>query len=184
MADWVHACDRGDIDEEDLVRWDHEGRTFAIYNAVDGFYCTQGDCTHEDEHLEAGLLTGHVIECPLHQGRFDIRSGRVLSPPPCIDLDTYPVKTEDGRIYVKVQSPGGERSRGDRAYHSCRKQGESNAQTTSENDGARPGRGGDRARRRDGPGQRGGELHLRPPDEHRSRVPRHLGTVHGGVGRR
>ena len=121
MADWVHACDRGDIDEEDLVRWDHEGRTFAIYNAADGFYCTQGYCTHEDEHLEAGLLTGHVIECPLHQGRFDIRSGRVLSPPPCIDLDTYPVKTEDGRIYVKVQSPGGERSRGDRAYHSCRK---------------------------------------------------------------
>ena len=68
----------------------------------DGFYCTEGHCTHEDEHLEAGLLTGHVIECPLHQGRFDIRSGEVLSPPPCIDLNTYPVKTEDGQVYVRV----------------------------------------------------------------------------------
>ena len=59
-------------------------------------------CTHEEEHLEEGLLTGHVIECPLHQGRFDIRTGEVISPPPFVDLNTYPVKTEGGQVYVKV----------------------------------------------------------------------------------
>ena len=105
MSDWVHACACDDIVEEDLIRWDHGGRTYAIYNAMDGFYCTQGYCTHEDEHLEAGLLTDHVIECPLHQGRFDIRTGAVLSPPPCVDLVTFPVKTENGEVYVKVQCP-------------------------------------------------------------------------------
>ena len=113
MADWIRACACDDVHEEDLVRWDHEGRTYAIYNAFDGFYCTQGYCTHEDEHLEAGLLTGHVIECPLHQGRFDIRSGNVLSPPPCVDLVTYPVKTENGDVYVKVQCPLGPGAPGD-----------------------------------------------------------------------
>ena len=102
MADWVHACACDDIDDEDLIRWDHEGRTYAIYKAADGFYCTDGLCTHEDEHLEAGLLTGHVIECPLHQGRFDIRTGEVVSAPPYIDLNTYPVKTENAQVYVKV----------------------------------------------------------------------------------
>ena len=101
-ATWVRACACDDVCEEDLVRWDHGGRTFAIYNAFDGFYCTEGHCTHEDEHLEAGLLTGHVIECPLHQGRFDVRTGKVLSPPPCADLVTYPVKTENGDVFVKV----------------------------------------------------------------------------------
>ena len=102
MADWVRACACDDIDDEDLVRWDHEGRSYAIYKAADGFYCTDGFCTHEEEHLETGLLTGHVIECPLHQGRFDIRTGEVVSPPPYVDLDTYPVKTENGQVYVKV----------------------------------------------------------------------------------
>ena len=102
MADWVRACACDDIEDEDLIRWDHAGRTYAIYKAEDGFYCTDGMCTHEEEHLEEGLLTGHVIECPLHQGRFDIRTGEVISPPPFDDLNTYPVKTEFGEVYVKV----------------------------------------------------------------------------------
>ena len=102
MSDWVHACACDDIEEEDVVRWDHGERTYAIYRAADGFYCTDGLCTHEDEHLEMGLLIGHVIECPLHQGRFDIRTGRVESPPPCTDLNTYPVRTEDGQVYVRL----------------------------------------------------------------------------------
>ena len=67
MADWVRACAVDDIDDQDLVRWDHEGRTYAIYRTFDGFYCTDGICTHRDEPLEAGILMGHVIECPLHQ---------------------------------------------------------------------------------------------------------------------
>ena len=102
MADWIRACACNDIEDEDLIRWDHEGRTYAIYKAKDGFYCTDGMCTHEEEHLEEGLLIGHVVECPLHQGRFDIRTGEVISPPPFDDLNTYPVKTENGGVYVKV----------------------------------------------------------------------------------
>jgi len=102
MAEWVHACACNDIDEEDLIRWDHGGRSYAIYRAIDGYYCTDGMCTHEATHLEEGLLTGHVIECPLHQGRFDIRSGKVVSPPPRANLKTYPVKTEDGQVYVNL----------------------------------------------------------------------------------
>ena len=102
MTDWVHACACEDIDDEDLIRWDHAGRTYAIYRAVDGFYCTDGMCTHEAEHLEGGLLTGHTIECPLHQGQFDIRSGTVISPPPRTGLNTYAVKTENGQVFVKI----------------------------------------------------------------------------------
>ena len=74
----------------------------AAYAGWLRFYCTDGMCTHEEEHLEEGLLTGHVIECPLHQGRFDIRTGEVISPPPFVDLNTYPVKTENGEVYVMV----------------------------------------------------------------------------------
>ena len=61
--------------------------------------------THTNHHTHTwyvGFLIGHVIECPLHQGRFDIRTGEVISPPPFVDLNTYPVKTENGEVYVKV----------------------------------------------------------------------------------
>jgi len=43
-----------------------------------------------------------VIECPLHQGRFDVRTGKALSAPACIDLKTYPVTIENNKIYISL----------------------------------------------------------------------------------
>ena len=102
MSNWIRACSTDEIDEEDLIRWDHGGKTFAIYNTPKGFYATDGHCTHEEQHLEDGLVIGTVIECPLHGGRFEITSGKALSAPVCVDLKTYPVKVEDGAIYVGI----------------------------------------------------------------------------------
>ncbi len=100
---WVLACASDDIDEEDLIRFDHGDKTYCIYNTPKGFYATAGICTHEEEHLEFGMVIGTVIECPLHQGRFDIPSGRALSAPVCVNLITYPVKIEDGDIYIQLE---------------------------------------------------------------------------------
>ncbi|OED42551.1 Rieske family ferredoxin [Chromatiales bacterium (ex Bugula neritina AB1)] len=104
MSDnWIRACASVDIDEEDLIRFDHGDKTFCIYNTPKGFYATDGMCTHEEEHLEFGIVIGTVIECPLHQGRFDIPSGEALSAPVCVDLKTYPVKVEDGDVFINVE---------------------------------------------------------------------------------
>jgi nitrite reductase/ring-hydroxylating ferredoxin subunit len=46
----------------------------------------------------------NVIECPLHQGRFDVRSGKALSAPVCVDLKTYPVVIKDGRVYLCLET--------------------------------------------------------------------------------
>lgn len=102
MTNWVYACNCSDIDEEDLIGWDYNGQTFAIYHIRSGFFCTDGLCTHEEQLLETGLVIGETIECPLHQGRFNIVSGKVISPPPCVDLNTYPTKVENGKVYVQV----------------------------------------------------------------------------------
>ncbi len=42
------------------------------------------------------------IECPMHQGIFDIKSGKAKSPPACIDLKTYKVKVENNKIYINL----------------------------------------------------------------------------------
>ncbi len=103
MADnWVYAGATVDIEEEDSIRFDHEGRTYCIYHTSDGFFATDGMCTHEDEHLEFGMVIDNVIECPLHQGRFDIPSGKALSAPVCVDLKTWPVKIEGYDIYINI----------------------------------------------------------------------------------
>lgn len=103
MADWIDACAKDDIDQEDLIRFDYEGRSFAIYRSPDDtFHCTDGLCTHEQVHLEDGLVMDYVIECPKHNGQFDYRSGEALRAPVCENLATYPVKLEGERVWVKV----------------------------------------------------------------------------------
>lgn len=100
---WVHACDVDDIEEEDVIRFDHGDRTFAVYRTEKGdFYASDGYCTHERFHLSNGLVMGNVIECPKHNGRFDIPSGAAKRAPVCVDLKTYPVKVEGGKVWIHI----------------------------------------------------------------------------------
>ena len=103
MSEWIDACSINDIDEEDLMRFDHGDRTFAIYRShKDEFFCTEGLCTHEQVHLEDGLVMDYIIECPKHNGRFDYRTGEAKGAPVCIDLETYPVKVEGDRVFIEI----------------------------------------------------------------------------------
>jgi 3-phenylpropionate/trans-cinnamate dioxygenase ferredoxin subunit len=100
---WIEACEVDDIDEEDVIRFDHAGQTFAIYRTADNrFFATDGLCTHEKVHLADGFVAGTIIECPKHNGRFDFTNGRARGAPACIDLRTYMVKVENGRVLVQV----------------------------------------------------------------------------------
>ena len=102
-AVWVDVCDAGDIDEEDVIRFDHDGRAFAIYRSPgDAYYATDGLCTHERVSLADGLVMDHIIECPKHNGRFDYRSGEAKGAPVCVNLRTYPVRLEGGRVLIKI----------------------------------------------------------------------------------
>lgn len=100
--DWKLVCKVDDIEMEDLIRFDYEDKTFCVYRLEDGFYATDGICTHEDVHLEEGLVMDSEIECPMHQGIFDIKSGKAVSPPACDDLKTYPVKVENEEVYINI----------------------------------------------------------------------------------
>ncbi len=102
MSNWIRVCAAGEIDEEDLIRFDYDGQSYCVYNTEKGFFATDAYCTHEQQHLEDGLVIGTVIECPLHQGRFDIPSGKALSAPVCVDLKTYKIKIEDGDIFISI----------------------------------------------------------------------------------
>ncbi len=102
-ADWIQACDAEEIDVEDVIRFDYGDRTFAVYRtAKNEYYATDGYCTHERFHLSNGLVMGNVIECPKHNGRFDVTTGAAKRAPVCVDLVTYPVKIETGKVFIRI----------------------------------------------------------------------------------
>jgi 3-phenylpropionate/trans-cinnamate dioxygenase ferredoxin subunit len=88
---WIDAIPFDDIEPEDVIRWDHNGTTYALFRTED-----------EKVHLAEGLLMGHLIECPKHNGRFDIRDGSPKRAPVCVALRTYPARVEGGRILVDI----------------------------------------------------------------------------------
>lgn len=107
MNAWLDVCDVDDLEIEDVIRWDHQGRTFAIYRDLDGeVFATDGLCTHEQIHLADGLVLDHEIECPKHNGRFDYRTGAPLRAPVCDALATYPARIEAGRIQIMPGQDG------------------------------------------------------------------------------
>ncbi|WP_026617413.1 MocE family 2Fe-2S type ferredoxin [Ensifer aridi] len=103
--EWIKACSVDDVDEEDVIRFDFGGATYAIYRSdKDAFFATDGLCTHERVHLADGLVMRDIIECPKHNGRFNYQTGRAKGSPACIDLRTYATRVVDGDVYIALES--------------------------------------------------------------------------------
>jgi 3-phenylpropionate/trans-cinnamate dioxygenase ferredoxin subunit len=104
MSDrWIKVCKTDDIESEDVIRFDHGDRTFAIYRTADDkFYATDGLCTHQQIHLAGGFVMDNLIECPKHNGRFDFTTGKAMGAPVCVDLKTYPTKIEGGEVFIQL----------------------------------------------------------------------------------
>ena len=103
MPTWVPACAVDDVDEEDVIPFEHDGVDYAVYRSPDDkYYATDGHCTHEKTLLCDGLVMGSIVECPKHNGRFDYTTGRALGAPVLVDVRTYPTRVEDGTVYIEL----------------------------------------------------------------------------------
>lgn len=101
-ADWHPAGKASDFEDEDVEQIRVGDLAIAVYKAEGQFFATQDLCTHEQAYLSDGVVVGCVIECPFHQGRFDVRTGKPLGAPVSVPLRTFPVKVLDDRIFVHV----------------------------------------------------------------------------------
>lgn len=100
---WLEVCASGFLKPEDAIRFDHEQRTYALYRTAEGaLYATDGICTHGNTHLADGLVKGTLIECPKHNGRFDLRDGSPQRAPVCVALKTYKVREHDNKIFIQL----------------------------------------------------------------------------------
>ena len=76
--------------------------TLAVYNIDGTYYATDDTCTHAFASLSEGTIDGDVIECPLHQGCFEIATGKAVGPPAVEDLRTYPVAVVGDDVLVEL----------------------------------------------------------------------------------
>jgi len=105
---WTRVAGTGDLTDDEPLAVVVDGRKIALYRSGDEFFATDNVCTHAYALLSDGFLEDGCIECPLHQARFDIRTGKALCAPATLDLATHPVKVDGEDLLVGLQSATGE----------------------------------------------------------------------------
>lgn len=63
-------------------------------------YAVGNKCPHYECPLDEGTLLGSELVCKCHDARFDLKTGRMTSPPALKDLPVYPVKVEEGDVWL------------------------------------------------------------------------------------
>ena len=99
---WIDATSVEDVPEDDVIGLVVAGRDIAFYNVGGEICATDNICTHGQARLCEGFLLDDEIECPLHQGRFNVRTGEPTCEPVTEAIRTYPVKIEGTRVFVAL----------------------------------------------------------------------------------
>ena len=101
-TEWKNVASVTDVPDEDVIGMMVDGRDLALYSTGGEIFATDNLCTHGHARLCEGFLDGHEIECPLHQGKFDVRTGRPTGAPVTEAIRSYPVKIEGGRVFLAI----------------------------------------------------------------------------------
>ncbi len=112
-GEWIQTAAEADLAEGRMVEVTAGDRQVLLARAGGRMYACAAECPHYKGHLARGVLSGHTLTCPSHNARFDLRDGRLISPPALNDLATYEVKVERGKVWVRfgeaprIEMPGG-----------------------------------------------------------------------------
>lgn len=97
---WHRAATTAEVTENEPFALEIGGLQVALFKVGDEYFATGNVCTHAYARLSDGFLDGCEIECPLHNGRFDVRTGQAKSSPVERDIPTYAVRVISDAIEV------------------------------------------------------------------------------------
>lgn len=97
--EWITACEESSIAINDVARFDHLGATYAIVRLSEG-RCSviNGLCTHGKAHLAEGFVDGTTIECPKHNGRFNVLTGEPVASPVRVATTVYETRVNNSKV--------------------------------------------------------------------------------------
>ncbi len=102
---WIRVAAVDEVDEDDLIQVEVGKELIALFNLAGEYFASSDICTHEYACLSDGFVIDGLIECPLHQGCFDIKSGKAKGAPVTVDLTTYQTKVIEKDIYILLVQP-------------------------------------------------------------------------------
>jgi NAD(P)H-dependent nitrite reductase small subunit len=101
-GDWHAEASDDEVDEDEPKGVEIGETQIAIFKVGDDYFATGNVCPHAFAMLSDGFVEDGVVECPLHQAKFEVATGRCVAEPAEEDLKTFEVKVEDGQIHVRL----------------------------------------------------------------------------------
>ena len=107
MAETI-VCPASDIPENAVKSYEIGSVTLAVYNIGGEYFATDNECTHGAASLADGNLEDDIIECTLHFGAFNVKTGKAVQAPCFTNLRTYKVVLQDGQVMVDLDKEAGD----------------------------------------------------------------------------
>jgi len=97
---WQDLINVADLFAGDATPVSFQGRELAVFDTKEGITVALARCTHGAANLCDGYFNGTHIECPLHQGLFDARSGAAVAAPARVPLRMLQARVVDGVVQI------------------------------------------------------------------------------------
>jgi len=105
MADrFVTVARVGDVAPGEMMYVEVDDEPVCLVNLDGEFHALSDICTHQDASLSDGTIEDGELECPLHGGAFDIRTGQPVSFPVVVPVEKYRVRVEGDEVQVSLSS--------------------------------------------------------------------------------
>ena len=99
---WERVCRSDEVTPDEPKAIAVKGVEIGIFRGEDRLYAIDNVCSHEYAYLTKGFVEGAVVECPLHQARFCLKTGQCLQAPATVPLATFEVREADGEVSVLI----------------------------------------------------------------------------------
>ncbi len=84
---------------------EHDGIEIGVFNVNGELFAIEDRCSHDDGPLAEGEVDAAActVECPRHGSLFDLRTGKPITLPAYVPVETFPVLVEDDTIKLEVE---------------------------------------------------------------------------------
>ncbi len=102
LRKWQDIISLDKLEKGDVTNVKFGAKDLAVYDAKDGVFVSHSRCTHGAANLCDGYFDGTYIECPLHQGLFDVRTGEAKAAPARVQLKMIASRVRNGVVQIYI----------------------------------------------------------------------------------
>ncbi|HMZ07737.1 MAG TPA: non-heme iron oxygenase ferredoxin subunit [Anaerolineales bacterium] len=99
-AEFVEIAPASELPNGERLFVDLGDKPIVLFNIGGQFFAIGDICSHDDGPLGDGMIENFNVVCPRHGGEFDIRTGQAVQMPAVVDIPAYPVRVQDGMLFV------------------------------------------------------------------------------------